>query len=65
MFVMVGIRNEALGSVHGLHSPRFTLDEDVLEVGAQLHAAFAVATLERAAAKSGGGGGGMGAREEL
>ena len=27
MFTFLGIRNETLGSVHGLHTPRFTMDE--------------------------------------
>ena len=27
VFTFLGIRNETLGSVHGLHTPRFTMDE--------------------------------------
>jgi len=27
VFTFLGIRNETLGSVHGLHTPRFIMDE--------------------------------------
>ena len=27
VFTFLGIRNETLGSVHGLHTPRFMMDE--------------------------------------
>ncbi|XP_031496769.1 IAA-amino acid hydrolase ILR1-like 5 [Nymphaea colorata] len=37
----IGIRNEASGSVHHLHSPYFFLDEGVLPIGAALHTALA------------------------
>jgi metal-dependent amidase/aminoacylase/carboxypeptidase family protein len=30
----LGVRNEAQGIVHGVHSSRFALDEDALPVGA-------------------------------
>lgn len=40
-FTYLGIYNESVGSVHGLHTPRFTLDESVLPRGAALHAAVA------------------------
>jgi hypothetical protein len=33
--------------VHGLHTPRFTLDEGVLKVGAALHTALASEYLEQ------------------
>lgn len=42
VFTYLGIRNETVGSVHGLHTPRFTLDEGVLPRGAALHAAVAL-----------------------
>lgn len=32
-FYMLGVGNEAEGIVHGLHTPRFTLDEEALRVG--------------------------------
>lgn len=41
-FIFLGIRNETAGAVHGLHTPRFTLDESVLRTGAALHAALAL-----------------------
>ena len=41
VFTYLGIRNETIGSIHGLHTPRFTLDESVLPRGAALHAALA------------------------
>lgn len=51
-------------AVHGLHTPRFTLDEGVLKLGAALHTALASKYLERWHARQGGAGG-DGAREEL
>lgn len=44
-FVWLGIQNEALGSVHALHNPHFLLDDDVLPVGAAMHASLAVSAL--------------------
>ena len=41
-FTFLGIHSETAGSVHGLHTPRFQLDESVLHLGAALHAAFAL-----------------------
>ena len=38
----LGIRNETIGSIHGLHTPRFRMDESQLPVGAALHAAVAL-----------------------
>ena len=32
-----------MGSVHGLHTSRFAMDESVLHLGAALHADFALA----------------------
>ncbi|KAJ6795356.1 Uncharacterized protein M6B38_224805 [Iris pallida] len=40
-FFYIGVRNETLGSVHSGHSPYFMIDEDVLPVGAAVHAAIA------------------------
>jgi IAA-amino acid hydrolase len=39
---MLGIRNESAGSVHGLHTPQFRLDEAALPLGAALHVRFAL-----------------------
>lgn len=41
VMLSIGIRNDELGSVHSPHSPYFFLDEDVLPIGAALHAALA------------------------
>lgn len=41
-FIMLGIRNESAGSVHGLHTPQFRLDEAALPLGAALHVRFAL-----------------------
>ncbi|ONK55329.1 uncharacterized protein A4U43_UnF4850 [Asparagus officinalis] len=40
-FFYIGVRNETLGSVHTGHSPYFMVDEDVLPMGAAVHAAIA------------------------
>ncbi|KAH0455524.1 hypothetical protein IEQ34_015556 [Dendrobium chrysotoxum] len=40
-FYYIGVRNESLGSIHTGHSPYFMIDEDVLPVGAAVHAAIA------------------------
>ncbi|KAL0309485.1 UNVERIFIED_CONTAM: IAA-amino acid hydrolase ILR1-like 3 [Sesamum radiatum] len=45
-FFMIGIRNETMKSVKGLHSPHFVVDEEVLPLGASLHAAVALAYLD-------------------
>ncbi|GMH09080.1 hypothetical protein Nepgr_010920 [Nepenthes gracilis] len=37
----IGIRNEEIGSIYSPHSPHFFLDEDVLPIGAALHALLA------------------------
>lgn len=39
VMLSIGIRNEKLGS-HSPHSPYFSLDEDVLPIGAALHTAL-------------------------
>jgi IAA-amino acid hydrolase len=41
-FALLGIRNESVGSVHGLHTPRFVVDENVLHKGSALHASLAI-----------------------
>jgi IAA-amino acid hydrolase len=37
----IGIRSEKAGSVHPLHNSHFFVDEDVIPIGAALHAALA------------------------
>jgi len=40
-FFMIGVKNESIGATHSVHSPHFFLDEQVLPLGAALHAAIA------------------------
>ncbi|TYJ35643.1 hypothetical protein E1A91_A05G250600v1 [Gossypium mustelinum] len=40
-FYYIGVRNETLGSIHTGHSPYFMIDEDVLPMGAAVHASIA------------------------
>ncbi|KAG1669512.1 hypothetical protein FOA52_015679 [Chlamydomonas sp. UWO 241] len=49
-FAFLGIRNESIGSVHGLHSPSFKVDEAALKVGATYLASLAVTFLRQAEA---------------
>lgn len=46
-FFMIGTKNGTLGSDKALHSPYFFLDEEVLPIGAALHAAVAISYLDR------------------
>lgn len=70
---MLGIRNESAGSIHGLHTSQFRLDESALPLGASLHVQFALDFLQAggnqdAAAGGRGADGGSssgGGREEL
>ncbi|KAK3037868.1 hypothetical protein RJ639_031228, partial [Escallonia herrerae] len=45
-FFMIGVKNEKLKSDKGLHTPHFIIDEDVLPIGAALHAAVAITYLD-------------------
>lgn len=45
-FFMIGMKNATLGSDKALHSPNFFLDEEVLPIGAALHAAVAISYLD-------------------
>ena len=45
-FTFLGIRDEKLGTMHGLHTPKFKLDESVLKLGAALHAGLATEFLD-------------------
>jgi metal-dependent amidase/aminoacylase/carboxypeptidase family protein len=40
-FGLLGVANPALGPIHPVHSPRFTMDEAALGIGTRLLAAFA------------------------
>lgn len=42
----VGTRNESIGSIHGLHSPYFFVDEETLPIGAAFNAAVALSYLD-------------------
>lgn len=42
MFTFLGINNETAGSVHGLHTAQFTMDESQMPLGAALHASVAL-----------------------
>lgn len=44
-FLLLGVGNEKVGSVHPPHSPYYTIDEDVLPIGASIHAIFAFSYL--------------------
>ncbi|CAK9180571.1 unnamed protein product [Ilex paraguariensis] len=45
-FFMIGVKNETMKSYEGAHSPYFTIDEEVLPLGAALHAAVAITYLD-------------------
>ena len=63
---MLGIRNESVGSVHGLHTPKFRLDEAALPLGAALHVQFALDFLaSRSSGRNGGKDSNAAEREEL
>lgn len=51
-FLFLGTRNEKVGAVYPPHSPYFTVDEDVLPIGAAIHAAFAQSYLSDLTRKS-------------
>jgi len=44
-FVAMGVRNEALGAIYGVHHPKFKIDENALPMGTALHVAFALQSL--------------------
>ncbi len=47
-FAVVGVGNPEKGTGHGLHHPKFVVDEDGLPYGTALHVAFALGSLETA-----------------
>lgn len=49
-FTFLGVRNESIGAVHGLHTPKFRMDDAQLALGAALHAAVALNFFEQHAA---------------
>ncbi|KAL0364174.1 UNVERIFIED_CONTAM: IAA-amino acid hydrolase ILR1-like 4 [Sesamum angustifolium] len=44
-FLLLGVRNEEVGSVYPPHSPYYTVDEEVFPIGATIHAIFAFSYL--------------------
>ncbi|KAK9277598.1 hypothetical protein L1049_007143 [Liquidambar formosana] len=50
-FLLLGIRNERTGSIYPPHSPYYNIDEDVLPIGAAIHAAFAYSYLSNSTKK--------------
>ena len=54
-FMFIGIKNEKIGSGHNLHNNKFKADEDVLPVGAALHASIAMKYLSEGKEGFGGG----------
>ncbi|MFM2000640.1 MAG: putative hydrolase YxeP [Planctomycetota bacterium] len=45
-FVVLGIRNDAIGANHFVHTPFFKVDEEALPLGAAMHVGFALRSLE-------------------
>jgi IAA-amino acid hydrolase len=52
-FVGLGTRNDALGATYPVHHPKFLVDENALPIGAALHVAFALRSLEELSASRG------------
>jgi metal-dependent amidase/aminoacylase/carboxypeptidase family protein len=48
-FIILGTGDERLGTSVGLHRPGFTMNEEVMPIGAALHAALALEFLAREA----------------
>ena len=46
-FTLLGIRNESAGSVSGLHTSTFQMDESQLPLGAALHASIGIEFLDQ------------------
>lgn len=46
VYAMIGVRNEAKGSVYPQHHPSYTVDEDALEIGTALYVQYALDFLE-------------------
>ncbi|PON46572.1 Amidohydrolase [Parasponia andersonii] len=50
-FLLLGAGNEKIGATYIPHSPYYVVDEDVLPIGAAIHAAFAVSYLSDSTTK--------------
>jgi IAA-amino acid hydrolase len=44
--VALGIRNDAIGANHFVHTPFFKVDEEALPLGTAMHVGFALRSLE-------------------
>ena len=56
LFVFLGVRNESLGAIYPLHTPKFRLDEAALPLGVRTLALLAIDYLQaQTRSKSGGG----------
>ena len=65
-FIFLGIRNETAGSVHGLHTSKFSMDESALKHGAALHVHLVTRYLANGGSfVDGKGAASTGTREEL
>lgn len=53
VFVGLGVRNESIGAVYNVHHPKFVADEAALPIGAALHSAFALESLDELSGKHG------------
>ncbi|KAA8533089.1 hypothetical protein F0562_033378 [Nyssa sinensis] len=51
-FLLLGTKNEKIGAFYPAHSPYFAIDEDVLPIGAAIHAAFAYSYLSNSTRKA-------------
>ena len=45
-FAFLGIRNEKVGSTHGLHTAQYVMDEAALKMGAAVHTAVVLRYME-------------------
>lgn len=44
-FLFLGVQNDKIGAIHEHHNSYYSIDEDVLPIGAAIHAAFAISYL--------------------
>jgi len=56
-FVFLGVRNEAIGAVHAVHTPHLIVDEAALPIGVRAHCLFALDYLDRASRQGARGNG--------
>ncbi len=51
-FAFLGVRNEEIGAIHGLHTPNFKVDEAALKLGSSYLAGLALEFLQQAGNES-------------